>query len=78
VLHRSSKVIFEFIGVYGPADHSRAQEFLDELEDKVSRANTQWWWVVTSILSEELRTKITVTSIGLEFTCLMTALPGWL
>jgi exonuclease III len=24
VLHRSSKVIFEFIGVYGPADHSRA------------------------------------------------------
>jgi exonuclease III len=37
VLHRSSKVIFEFIGVYGPADHSRAQEFLEELEDKVSR-----------------------------------------
>jgi endonuclease/exonuclease/phosphatase (EEP) superfamily protein YafD len=37
VLHRSSKVIFEYIGVYGPADHSRAQEFLEELEDKVTR-----------------------------------------
>jgi hypothetical protein len=37
VLHRDSKVIFEYIGVYGPADHARAPEFLKELEDKVSR-----------------------------------------
>jgi hypothetical protein len=37
VLQRSSKVIFEYIGVYGPADHSRAQEFLEELEDKIIR-----------------------------------------
>jgi hypothetical protein len=36
VLHRSSKFNFEFIGVYGPADHVRTSEFLQELENKVS------------------------------------------
>jgi hypothetical protein len=38
VLHRASKVIFEFVGVYGPADHARASVFLEELENKVSRS----------------------------------------
>jgi hypothetical protein len=37
VLHRTSKFIFEYIGVYGPADHARAPAFLEELEDKVLR-----------------------------------------
>jgi exonuclease III len=38
VLHRASKVIFEYVGVYGPADHARAPAFLEELENKVSRS----------------------------------------
>jgi exonuclease III len=37
VLHRASKVIFEYVGVYGPAEHSRAPVFLEEHESKVSR-----------------------------------------
>jgi exonuclease III len=36
ILHRASRFIFEFIGVYGPADHSRSREFLAELEAKVA------------------------------------------
>jgi hypothetical protein len=32
VLQHSSKFIFEFIGVYGPADHARTSDFLQELE----------------------------------------------
>ena len=27
ILHRASKLIFEFIGVYGPADHSHSASF---------------------------------------------------
>jgi hypothetical protein len=38
VLHRASKVIFEYVGVYGPTDHSRAPAFAEELEIKVSRS----------------------------------------
>ena len=36
LLHRASNFKFEFIGVYGPADHVRSAEFLSELEQKVS------------------------------------------
>ena len=36
IFHRESKFIFEFIGVYGPADHSIPAAFLDELERKIS------------------------------------------
>jgi endonuclease/exonuclease/phosphatase family metal-dependent hydrolase len=37
-------LIFEFIGVYGPADHARSRNFLEELEVKVS--STQYPVVV--------------------------------
>jgi hypothetical protein len=36
ILHRSSRLIFEFIGVYDPADHARSRSFLEELEAKVA------------------------------------------
>jgi exonuclease III len=35
---KASRFLFEFVGVYGPADHSRSGAFLDELEDTVNRA----------------------------------------
>ena len=35
----SSNFKFEYIGVYGPADHSRSSVFLKELEAKVSSSN---------------------------------------
>ena len=37
VLHHASNFLFEFIGVYVPADHGRSTELLSELEAKVSR-----------------------------------------
>jgi endonuclease/exonuclease/phosphatase family metal-dependent hydrolase len=36
ILHKASRLIFEFIGVYGPADHARSRNFLEELEAKVA------------------------------------------
>jgi endonuclease/exonuclease/phosphatase family metal-dependent hydrolase len=36
ILRKASRLIFEFIGVYGPADHARSRNFLDELEAKVA------------------------------------------
>jgi endonuclease/exonuclease/phosphatase (EEP) superfamily protein YafD len=33
--HKSSRLIFDFIGVYGPADDGRSRAFLEELENKV-------------------------------------------
>ena len=38
ILHKASRFIFEFIGVYGPADHARSPAFLEELERKVQAA----------------------------------------
>jgi hypothetical protein len=35
---KTSRFFFEFVGVYGPADHSRSPLFLQELEEVVSRA----------------------------------------
>jgi endonuclease/exonuclease/phosphatase family metal-dependent hydrolase len=35
VLHRDSKFKFEFVGVYGPVDHTRSASFLNDLENKV-------------------------------------------
>jgi hypothetical protein len=35
ILHRISGFKFEFIGVYGPADHGRSPQFLEDLETKV-------------------------------------------
>jgi hypothetical protein len=35
ILHRHSRFKFEFIGVYGPADHARLSQFLGDLETKV-------------------------------------------
>jgi hypothetical protein len=37
--YRTAKFIFDFIGVYGLADHARSAAFLDEIEAKVG--NTQ-------------------------------------
>jgi exonuclease III len=35
ILHRNSGFEFDFIGVYGPADHGRSSQFLGDLETKV-------------------------------------------
>jgi hypothetical protein len=35
---KASHFLFEFVGVYGPADHSRSGAFLAELEEVVTRA----------------------------------------
>jgi hypothetical protein len=61
VLHWASKVIFEYIGVYGPADHARAPEFLEELEDKVSRCQHPMVVGETLILSWVWRIRTTTT-----------------
>jgi hypothetical protein len=37
---KSSRFFFEFVGVYGPADHSRSPLFLQELEEVVTRATS--------------------------------------
>jgi hypothetical protein len=73
ILHRASRFIFEFIGVYGPADHSRSRDFLAELETKVT-SNTQWWWLVISTSFVEVLIKTTQTLIGLGFDFSMTLL----
>jgi hypothetical protein len=44
ILHKAIRLIFEFIGVYGPVDHARYMNFLEELEVKVS--STQYPVVV--------------------------------
>jgi hypothetical protein len=36
LFHRETKFKFEFIGVYGPADHTRSHQFLADLESKVA------------------------------------------
>ena len=36
VVHRAKDFPFQFFGVYGPADHSRSAEFLQELESKIA------------------------------------------
>ena len=36
IMHRASKFKFEFVGVYGPADHAHSAAFLQELELKVN------------------------------------------
>jgi exonuclease III len=36
LFHRETKFKFEFIGVYGPADHSRSLQFLADLDSKVA------------------------------------------
>jgi hypothetical protein len=35
---KASRFLFEFMGVYGPADHSRSAAFLSELEQVVNRS----------------------------------------
>jgi exonuclease III len=35
---KASRFLFEFVGVYGPADHSRSGAFLNELEQVVNRS----------------------------------------
>jgi hypothetical protein len=40
VVLKASRFFFEFVGVYGPADHSRSPLFLQELEEVVSRATS--------------------------------------
>jgi exonuclease III len=37
---KASRFLFEFVGVYGPADHSRSPIFLQELEEVVTRATS--------------------------------------
>jgi hypothetical protein len=37
---KASRFFFEFVGVYGPADHSRLPLFLQELEEVVTRATS--------------------------------------
>ncbi|KAK1693140.1 hypothetical protein QYE76_009837 [Lolium multiflorum] len=36
ILHRASNRIVEAIGIYGPADHGRSREFLEEISNKLS------------------------------------------
>jgi endonuclease/exonuclease/phosphatase (EEP) superfamily protein YafD len=36
VLHRATNRTMDFIGIYGPADHSRARSFLEEISAKVA------------------------------------------
>ena len=36
IYHRGAKFKFEFICVYGPADHARSVDFLGEIEHKIS------------------------------------------
>ena len=36
IFHRASRAIFQYIGVYGPADHTRSAIFLEELERKIT------------------------------------------
>jgi exonuclease III len=38
---KASRFFFEFVGVYGPADHSRSGAFLTELEQIVNRSQYQ-------------------------------------
>jgi hypothetical protein len=38
VYHKAAKFIFEYIGVYGPANHTKSIEFLEEIEAKVARS----------------------------------------
>jgi exonuclease III len=44
VTHKRSNLSWEVIIVYGPADHSRSQSFLEELRNKIDRCTTQWLW----------------------------------
>jgi endonuclease/exonuclease/phosphatase family metal-dependent hydrolase len=44
IFHKSTRLIFDFIGVYGRAYHGRSRAFLEELESKVS--STQYPVVV--------------------------------
>jgi hypothetical protein len=37
---KASRFFFEFVGVYGPTNHSRSPLFLQELEEVVSRATS--------------------------------------
>jgi exonuclease III len=37
---KASRFFFQFVGVYGPADHSRSSLFLQEMEKVVSRATS--------------------------------------
>ncbi|KAM0894533.1 hypothetical protein ACQ4PT_024480 [Festuca glaucescens] len=40
VTHKRSNLSWEVIIVYGPADHSRSQSFLEELRNKINRCTT--------------------------------------
>ena len=40
VLHRPSKLKYNLINIYGPADHSKTVEFLDEITGKIERCHS--------------------------------------
>jgi hypothetical protein len=77
VLYRASRLIFEFIGVYGPVDHARSRNFLEELEAKVDLS--QYPVVVAGDFNSFVAVliKITRTLTGLGFVSSMTLLLEW-
>jgi hypothetical protein len=72
VLQRSCNLKWRFMLVYGPADHSRSQEFLGELEGEIATCSLPLAVGGISISFEVPATRITPTLIGLEFTVSMT------
>ena len=40
VLHRQSNLKYSLLNVYGPADHSKTEEFLEELTQKLARCHS--------------------------------------
>ena len=40
VLHRQSKLKYSLINIYGPVDHSKTVEFLDEISGKLARCHS--------------------------------------
>jgi hypothetical protein len=72
VLQRSCNLKWRFMLVYGPANHSRTSEFLDELVGEIASCSLPL--AVgggISISSEMPGTRTTPTSIGLESTISM-------
>jgi hypothetical protein len=72
VLQCSCNLKWRFMLVYGPADHSRSQEFLGELEGEIATCSLPLVVGGISISSEMPATRTIPTSIGLDFTGSMT------
>ena len=72
IKHRISLASWAIVCVYGPADHSRAADFLGEIQSLVGAkqgANIPIVLGVILTLSVRERIRITLTLTGLELTC---------